>query len=85
LFDLDTTFSSYLKIHILQNYTQGKVGKMIDEMKKLLIAFGTRPEIMKPNQDLFSLTSDLLPKLSIALDEYQPDHVLVRGDTSPSF
>lgn len=99
-------------------------------MKKLLIAFGTRPEIiklapvilelrddyklillhtgqhreiaepmlslfgitpdidlgiMRKNQDLFSLTSDLLPKLSNVLDEYQPDHVMVQGDTSTSF
>lgn len=99
-------------------------------MKKLLIAFGTRPEIiklapvilalrndfelqilhtgqhrelaepmislfgitpdidlkiMKPNQDLFSLTSDLMPKLSSVLGDYRPDHVIVQGDTSTSF
>lgn len=55
----------------------------------MLSLFGISPdidlEIMKPNQDLFSLTSALLPKLSSVLGEYQPDHVLVQGDTSTSF
>jgi UDP-N-acetylglucosamine 2-epimerase (non-hydrolysing) len=55
----------------------------------MLSLFGISPdvdlEIMKTNQDLFSLTSNLLPKLSKVLDEYQPEHVMVQGDTSTSF
>jgi|AntRauTorckE6833_2_1112554.scaffolds.fasta_scaffold00780_8 UDP-N-acetylglucosamine 2-epimerase (non-hydrolysing) len=99
-------------------------------MKKILIAFGTRPEviklapvikalkgdfelillhsgqhrdlvepmfslfeitpdidlkIMKPGQDLFSITAELLPKMKTSLEKYKPDYVMVQGDTTTSY
>lgn len=99
-------------------------------MKKILIAFGTRPEviklapvilelkdefevtvlhtgqhkelvepmlslfdiepdinlnIMEPNQDLFSLTQNLLPKLKKVIEDIRPDFVMVQGDTTTSY
>ncbi len=100
-------------------------------MKKILVAFGTRPEIiklapvihslnasgfqvvtvhtgqhdelatemlqlfnieptynlraMRPNQDLFELTSFLLPQLKETYLAEKPDAVIVQGDTSSSY
>ncbi|MCG6188142.1 non-hydrolyzing UDP-N-acetylglucosamine 2-epimerase [Maribellus maritimus] len=41
-------------------------------------------DIMKPNQDLFELTSRVLLKMRDVLDDFQPDVVLVHGDTTSS-
>lgn len=40
--------------------------------------------LMKPNQNLFSLTGDILNGLKPVLDEFKPDVVLVHGDTTTS-
>ena len=39
-------------------------------------------DLMKPNQNLNSLTSDIILGLKPILDEYQPDYVYVHGDTT---
>lgn len=39
-------------------------------------------DIMKPNQNLFSLTSDILLGLQPVLEEFKPDYVFVHGDTT---
>ncbi|MBE8722041.1 non-hydrolyzing UDP-N-acetylglucosamine 2-epimerase [Sphingobacterium pedocola] len=39
-------------------------------------------DLMKPNQNLYSLTADILTGLKPILEEYQPDYVYVHGDTS---
>lgn len=39
-------------------------------------------DLMKPNQNLFSLTSDIITGLKPILDEFQPDYVYVHGDTT---
>lgn len=39
-------------------------------------------DIMKPNQNLYSLTSDIILGLQPILEEYQPDYVYVHGDTT---
>lgn len=41
-------------------------------------------DIMKDNQDLWSLTSDVLLKTKNVIDEVKPDVVLVHGDTTTS-
>jgi UDP-N-acetylglucosamine 2-epimerase (non-hydrolysing) len=41
--------------------------------------------VMKPNQDLFYLTSEILLQLKDVLQHYKPDWVLVQGDTTTSF
>lgn len=38
--------------------------------------------LMKPNQNLYSLTSDILIKLQSVLEDYKPDYVFVHGDTT---
>lgn len=40
--------------------------------------------LMKPNQDLFTLTSDILLGLKPILQEFKPDYVYVHGDTTTS-
>ena len=39
-------------------------------------------DLMKPNQNLYSLTSDIINGLKPILEEFQPDFVYVHGDTS---
>ena len=39
-------------------------------------------DVMKPNQNLFGLTSEILNKMKNVLDDYNPDLVLVHGDTT---
>ncbi|WP_196889199.1 non-hydrolyzing UDP-N-acetylglucosamine 2-epimerase [Aureivirga sp. CE67] len=38
--------------------------------------------LMKPNQNLHTLTADIITGLKPILDEYQPDYVYVHGDTT---
>ncbi|MGV1002100.1 non-hydrolyzing UDP-N-acetylglucosamine 2-epimerase [Empedobacter falsenii] len=40
--------------------------------------------LMKPNQNLFSLTADIITELKPVLEDFQPDYVYVHGDTSTS-
>ena len=39
-------------------------------------------DLMKPNQNLYSLTSDIINGLKPILEEFKPDFVYVHGDTS---
>ena len=39
-------------------------------------------DVMKPNQNLYGLTSEILNKMKNILDDYNPDLVLVHGDTT---
>lgn len=41
-------------------------------------------DLMKPNQNLYSLTADIITGLKPVLEEYKPDYVYVHGDTSTS-
>jgi UDP-N-acetylglucosamine 2-epimerase (non-hydrolysing) len=41
-------------------------------------------DLMKPDQDLFSLTSDIILGMRSILSEYNPDFVCVHGDTTTS-
>lgn len=40
--------------------------------------------LMKKDQNLFSLTSDIITELKPVLEEFQPDYVYVHGDTTTS-
>lgn len=59
---------------------------MLDEVLDL---FHIKPDydlnLMKPGQDLFDITSGILMGLREVLIDYQPDLVLVHGDTSTCF
>lgn len=39
-------------------------------------------DLMKPNQNLYSLTSDIILGLKPILEEFRPDYVYVHGDTT---
>ena len=39
-------------------------------------------DLMKPNQNLYSLTGDIINGLKPILEEFQPDYVYVHGDTT---
>lgn len=59
--------------------------EMLDQV---LDFFEIKPDfdlnLMKPNQNLFSLTADIITELKPVLDDFQPDYVYVHGDTSTS-
>ncbi|WP_413706957.1 non-hydrolyzing UDP-N-acetylglucosamine 2-epimerase [Ralstonia sp. Ralssp110] len=60
--------------------------EMLDQVLDL---FAIEPEfdlnIMRPRQDLFSITVDILGQLREVMKKAQPDFVLVHGDTSTTF
>ncbi|CAM1373384.1 UDP-N-acetylglucosamine 2-epimerase [Tenacibaculum litopenaei] len=39
-------------------------------------------DLMKPNQNLYTLTADIITGLKPILEEFQPDYVYVHGDTT---
>ncbi|GAF02023.1 non-hydrolyzing UDP-N-acetylglucosamine 2-epimerase [Saccharicrinis fermentans] len=41
-------------------------------------------DLMKPNQNLFSLTGDIINGMKPILEDFKPDYVLVHGDTTTS-
>lgn len=63
----------------------GQHREMLDQVLNL---FEIVPDydlnIMKPNQDLYDITSRILVGMRDVLDELQPDVVLVHGDTTTS-
>ena len=60
-----------------------------DMLDQVLTLFDIKPEfdldIMAKNQDLMHITTTALQGLERVLNEYQPDRVLVHGDTTTSF
>ncbi|MGV0939093.1 non-hydrolyzing UDP-N-acetylglucosamine 2-epimerase [uncultured Empedobacter sp.] len=59
--------------------------EMLDQV---LDFFEIKPDydlnLMKPNQNLFTLTADIITELKPVLEEFKPDYVYVHGDTSTS-
>lgn len=59
--------------------------EMLDQV---LDFFEIKPDfdlnLMKPDQNLHSLTSDIIIGLKLILDEFKPDYVYVHGDTTTS-
>lgn len=64
----------------------GQHREMLDQVLKL---FEITPEydlaIMKPGQDLYDVTTSILLNIKPVLRDFQPDVVLVHGDTSTTF
>ncbi len=60
--------------------------EMLDQVLEF---FDIQPDydlnIMKPNQNLFELTSGILLSLQKVLEDFRPDLVLVHGDTTSTF
>lgn len=42
-------------------------------------------DIMRPGQNLYTITTDILQRISGVFEEFRPDYVLVHGDTSTTF
>jgi len=63
----------------------GQHREMLDQVLKF---FEIEPdfdlEIMKPNQNLYSLTGGIIEALRPVLEGYEPDYVFVHGDTTTS-
>ncbi|MFV0232928.1 UDP-N-acetylglucosamine 2-epimerase (non-hydrolyzing) [Empedobacter falsenii] len=59
--------------------------EMLDQV---LDFFEIKPDydlnLMKPNQNLYTLTADIITDLKPILDDFKPDYVYVHGDTSTS-
>lgn len=64
----------------------GQHRQMLDQV---LEAFAVTPDydlsIMKDKQTLFDVTTNILERIKIVLEEVKPDVVLVHGDTSTTF
>lgn len=64
-------------------------GQHREMLRQVLIAFQIKPDydldIMKDQQTLFEITSNILLKIRAVLEKEKPDAVLVHGDTSTSF
>jgi UDP-N-acetylglucosamine 2-epimerase (non-hydrolysing) len=60
--------------------------QMLDQVLEL---FGIVPEydldLMKKEQDLYSITTDILTNLKAILEEFRPDMTFVHGDTTTTF
>ncbi len=63
----------------------GQHRQMLDQV---LSFFNIKPDydlnLMRPNQNLFSLTSDIVNGMKPVLEDFHPDIVLVHGDTTTS-
>lgn len=64
-------------------------GQHKEMLQQVLDIFNIKPdydlEIMKKNQDLFDITSNILLGFRDVLHDYEPDIVLVHGDTTTAF
>ncbi len=60
--------------------------EMLDQVLEI---FDIKPDydlnIMKPNQNLYDITANILLKMKNVLEEFHPDVVLVHGDTTTTF
>lgn len=64
-------------------------GQHREMLQQVLDVFKVVPDydlkIMKSGQTLFDITTEILNKLKVVLEEVKPDVVLVHGDTSTTF
>lgn len=60
--------------------------QMLDQVLEI---FDIRPDydlnIMKENQDLYDVTSNILLEIKKVFDDFKPDYVFVHGDTTTTF
>lgn len=73
------------------NYFISKVcvtGQHREMLDQVLDFFEIKPdydlEVMRPNQDLFDLSANLLIKLKKVFKDFKPDYIFVHGDTTTS-
>lgn len=77
------------KRHDAFDVTVCVTGQHREMLDQVLNVFQVSPDIdlnvMKPGQTLFDITSNVLLKMREAMEECEPDVVLVHGDTTTSF
>jgi UDP-N-acetylglucosamine 2-epimerase (non-hydrolysing) len=60
--------------------------QMLDQV---LALFAITPDfdldIMRPGQNLYTITTDIIQRIAGVFEEFRPDYVLVHGDTSTTF
>lgn len=60
--------------------------QMLDQILSLFNIFPDIDlDLMRPNQNLAQLSARVLDKLSPVIEQYQPDAILVQGDTTTTF
>jgi UDP-N-acetylglucosamine 2-epimerase (non-hydrolysing) len=76
-------FCKYQNYFITKLCVTAQHREMLDSVLEF---FSMQPDfdldLMKPNQNLFSLTSDIILGLRPIFDEFKPDFVFVHGDTT---
>ena len=76
-------FKKYKRNFELKVCVTGQHREMLDQILKI---FNIKPDydlnIMKINQDLFDITSNILVAIKPVLKNYKPDLILVQGDTT---
>ena len=81
-------------VHALRAYSE--IDSMVcvtaqhrEMLDQVLDLFSIKPDfdldIMRPQQDLFSITTGILTELRVILNDVKPDFLLVHGDTSTTF
>lgn len=81
----------YLYLSKLSNQIEVRVcltaqhRQMLDQV---IDFFGINPyydlDIMKPNQNLYSLTAAIIERMKPVIEDFKPDYLLVHGDTTTS-
>lgn len=80
-------------VHHALNQTDWEVkvcvtGQHREMLDQVLDFFAISPDfdlnLMRPNQNLYSLTADIITSLKPILEEFNPDYVYVHGDTTTS-
>ncbi|KFF01427.1 UDP-N-acetylglucosamine 2-epimerase [Flavobacterium hydatis] len=76
-------FKKYPEIFQTKVCVTAQHREMLDQV---LSFFNITPDfdldLMKPNQDLYSLTSDIIINMKSVLEDFKPDYVFVHGDTT---
>lgn len=76
-------FKEFPELFVTKVCVTAQHREMLDQV---LDFFGVKPDydlnIMKPNQDLFSLTSDIISQMKYVLQDFSPDYVFIHGDTT---
>ena len=78
-------FKKYSDIFLTKVCVSAQHREMLDQV---LNFFEITPDydldLMKPNQNLFDLTSNIIKSLKPILENFEPDYVFVHGDTTTS-
>lgn len=76
-------FKKYPNKFVINVCVTGQHREMLDQV---LDFFNITPnydlDLMKPDQNLYELTSNIIKSLKLVLDDFNPDYVFVHGDTT---